>query len=50
MFILDFPVMIALMLLVYFLAGFRGGIGRASGIVFASIYGVYLVLLTAFFM
>lgn len=50
MFILDFPIMIALMLLVYFLAGFRGGIGRASGIVFASIYGVYLVLLTAFFM
>lgn len=50
LFVLDFPVMLVLMLLVYILGGFRGGISRTGGFTFISIYAVYLVFLRFYFM
>ncbi len=50
LFALEFPVMGMLMALVFFLAVFRGGIGRLGGAVFFSVYLVYLVSLTVYFL
>jgi cation:H+ antiporter len=50
MFILDYPVMMVLVLLVFILTGFRGVVGRRSGLVFFSIYAYYLILLKIYFL
>ncbi len=48
-FALDFPVMGALMLLTFSLGEIRGKIGRAGGVLFASIYAVYLIVMIIYF-
>ena len=49
MFVLDFPVMLSLMGLLLLLAVLRGKVGRVGGLIFISIYAVYLFFLVAFF-
>ena len=50
LFALEFPVMGVLMALVVFLAVSRGRIGRRGGAIFFSIYLIYLVLLTVYYL